>query len=186
MTQPNIPRKVRQYAMWCHTIVLIGQPLLIPAFFLILGIPEPMPEPRTYSMTYSARSQEISMAWGFNLLLLLPLVDFCWSIGLVFLFWQFNRHRHRFVEASGKEMMNFLLSLILYLVVFDSITIGSCGFSVYNRLNDLSVLSALLYTIVAMLNIFWLFLVISMANVGGSRAAKGEIHHYPMTIRFLN
>jgi uncharacterized Tic20 family protein len=183
MTQPNIPRKVRQYAMWCHTIVLIGQPLLIPAFFLVLGIPEPTPEPTPDATRINL---EIPMAWGFNLLLLLPLIDFCWSVGLVFVFWQFNLHRHQFIEASGKEMINFLLSLILYLVVLDSITIGSCGFSVDNRLNDLSFISGLLYMIVAMLNLSWLFLVISMAIVGSSRAAKGEIHHYPMTIRFLN
>jgi uncharacterized Tic20 family protein len=181
MTQPNIPRKVRQYAMWCHTIVLVGQPLLIPAFLLILGIPEPTPEP-----TSGRISLEIPMAWGFNLLLLLPLVDFCWSVGLVFLVWQFNRHRHQFIEASGKEMINFLLSLILYLVVFDSITIGSCGFSVYNKLNDLILLSALLYAIVAVINLCWLILVISMAIVGSRLSAEGEIPNYPMTIRFLS
>jgi uncharacterized Tic20 family protein len=175
MTQPNLSHEIRQYAMWCHTILPVGQPLLIPAFLLVLEIPYPLPP-----------SQDMLTIWGFNLLLLLPLIDFCWSIGLVFCFWQFNRHRHQFIETSGKEMINFLLSSILYLVVIDSITIGSCGFSVYNNLNDLIVLSGLLFTIVTVINLFWLLLVISMAIVGGSRAAQGEIHHYPMTIRFLN
>ncbi len=178
MTQPNTPRKIRQYAMWCHTIVLIGQLLLLPAFFLVLKISD--------SIQGSMKlGHDIIMSWGLNMVLLLPLVDLCWSIGLVYLFWQFNRHRHQFIEASGKEMINFLLSLILYLVVIDSIAISSCGFSVYNNMGNLIILSGVLFAIVAVISLYWLFLVISMAIVGGSRAAKGEIHHYPMTIRFL-
>jgi uncharacterized protein len=179
MTQPNISREIRRCAMWCHAIVLVGQLLLIPAFFLVLKISD--------SIQGSMKlGHDIIMSWGLNMLLLLPLVDLCWSIGLVCLFWQFNRHRHQFIEVSGKEMINFLLSLILYLVVIDSIAISSCGFSVYNNMGNLIILSGVLFAIVGIINLFLLILVISMAIAGSSRTAKGEIPHYPMTIRFIN
>jgi uncharacterized Tic20 family protein len=88
--------------------------------------------------------------------------------------WLAKRESHPFVDAQGKEALNFNLSALLYIVVLFAFgfifTLITLGFG------------ALLFVpafIAAMAA--WVVLVI----VAAVKASKGELFRYPLTIRFV-
>ena len=174
MNNSLIDRNIRLCAMWCQLIVIIGQVFLIPALYLLIK-----------AINSMGLADDMRAIWGVNLLLLLLIVDFCWSIGLVFIVWRLNIHRHQLIEMSGKEIINFLLSLILYLIVIDTITMGSCGLCLRGHASILLIPIFLLSMIAVSLNLTVLLLTMCITITGSIQAAKGKIYDYPFTIRFL-
>ena len=88
--------------------------------------------------------------------------------------WLAKRESHPFVDAQGKEALNFNLSALLYIVVlfvfgfiFTFITLGFGAFLF---------VPALIAAMAA-----WVVLVI----VAAVKASKGEVFRYPLTIRFV-
>jgi uncharacterized Tic20 family protein len=88
--------------------------------------------------------------------------------------WLAKRESHPFVDDQGKEALNFNLSAFLYAVgifavgfVFSFLTLG---------------LGALLFVpIFFAVYVAWLVLVV----IGATRASRGELYRYPLTIRFV-
>jgi len=88
--------------------------------------------------------------------------------------WLVKRDSHPFVDAQGKEALNFNLSALIYIVslfvfgfVFSFITLG------------LGVFLFVPAAIAAMAG--WVVLVI----VAAVKASRGEVYRYPLTIRFV-
>jgi uncharacterized protein len=88
--------------------------------------------------------------------------------------WLVKRDSHPFVDAQGKEALNFNLSALIYIVslfvfgfVFSFVTLG------------LGVLLFVPAAIAAMAG--WVVLVV----VAAVKASRGEPYRYPLTIRFV-
>ncbi len=88
--------------------------------------------------------------------------------------WLAKRDSHPFIDAQGKEALNFNLSALLYIVVlfvFGFIfTFLTLGFGL------LLLVPAFIAAMAA-----WVVLVI----VAAVKASKGELFRYPLTIRFV-
>lgn len=78
--------------------------------------------------------------------------------------WLLKKEQSPYVDAQGKEALNFQISMTIYLVISSILII---------------VLIGILTTIV--LGIAWLILTI----VGAVRANDGQHYRYPLTIRFI-
>jgi len=89
--------------------------------------------------------------------------------------WLSKRESHPAIDDQGKEALNFNISAFLYAVaifvvgfIFSFVTFG---------------LGTLLFIPVFFaVYIAWLVLVI----IGATRASKGELYRYPLTIRFIS
>jgi uncharacterized Tic20 family protein len=108
--------------------------------------------------------------------------------------WQMKKDDSAFVDASGKESLNFHISLTLYTFVaivvllvffFTSIylTAGAAGEHVAPGTWLPLLLGGFLGPLLGLL-IFPLLGVI-FTVVGAIKAANGELYHYPFAIRFL-
>ncbi|CAN5540546.1 DUF4870 domain-containing protein [soil metagenome] len=88
--------------------------------------------------------------------------------------WLAKRESHPFIDAQGKEALNFNLSALLYIVVlfvFGFIfTVLTLGFGLF------LLVPAFIAAMAA-----WVVLVI----VAAVKASKGELFRYPLTIRFV-
>ncbi|MDQ3241263.1 MAG: DUF4870 domain-containing protein [Actinomycetota bacterium] len=88
--------------------------------------------------------------------------------------WLAKRESHPFIDAQGKEALNFNLSALLYIVVlfvFGFIfTVLTLGFGLF------LLVPAFIAAMAA-----WVVLVI----VAAVKASKGEVFRYPLTIRFV-
>ena len=105
MSNLPIDRRFRLCAMWCHLAILSGAPLIIAIFAIF---PKILPQ-------YVKVEQNLNIFFGF--LFFTPSLGCILSIILAMTIWRKNRLRHPFIEASGKEVMNYLLSITLYLFV---------------------------------------------------------------------
>lgn len=88
--------------------------------------------------------------------------------------WLTKRESHPFVDAQGKEALNFNLSALIYALVlgvvgfvFSFVTLGF-GLFLFIPLFIAAVVA-------------WLVVVI----VAAVKASKGEMFRYPLTIRFV-
>jgi uncharacterized protein len=79
--------------------------------------------------------------------------------------WLIKRDAHPFIDAHGKEALNFNISILIYAVAS-------------------AVLILLLVGIVLLIavGVFWFVLTI----IAAVRAANGEPYEYPLTIRFVS
>ena len=91
---------------------------------------------------------------------LLPLAGFIAPV----LIWQLKKHDHPMIDAHGKNVANWLLSLLIY---------GTVAFILVFVLIGIPLL-----WILGILNIVF-------AIVGGIKANDGVVWAYPFTIRFL-
>ncbi len=89
--------------------------------------------------------------------------------------WLVKRESHPFVDAHGKEALNFNLSALIYAIglavvgfVFSFVTLG---FGLF-----------LLIPLFIAAAVVWLVAVI----VAAVKASKGELFRYPLTIRFVS
>ncbi len=79
--------------------------------------------------------------------------------------WLIKRETHPFVDAHGREALNFNLSVLLYMVVAIPLVFLLVG-----------------VPLVIAIGVGWLVLTI----IAAVRAANGEPYRYPFTIRFVS
>lgn len=172
----EIDRDILQCAAWCHGIFLPAQLIIFPAtlFLTFTALTAILP-------TYGS-SHDRGLTITFSGLFLSPLVDACLSIILVVTLWKVNLHRHSFIEESGKEAVNFLLSVILYLFVVDTITLASCGFPDFDRPGSGNEFALLAITF----NLFLLLVATVKLIDALGKISKGVMYRYPYIIRFLS
>ena len=133
------------------------------------------------------------VAWIPQILLVgvgIPLPIPLLSIILPLIIWLTNKQKHSFIDAQGKESLNFQISLLIYSIIACIIAVflffTTCG-AMYNQnanqlmVNLLFIATILMGILLLLIVIFQIFLVI-FASV---KAYKGQLYRYPFTIRFL-
>ncbi len=79
--------------------------------------------------------------------------------------WQIKKDLHPFVNQSGKEALNFQISMLIYFVIAGVLCLTCIGFA--------------LVPIVGVVDII-------LAIIAAVKAANGEQYRYPLTIRFIS
>jgi uncharacterized protein len=173
MTQPNLPRKVRQYAMWCHLSGIFWILIYCVTFLIVFAVPQ-LWEPNINSTFVQIL---MLIAWGLSIFATFP---FLMPLG----FWLVNRNLHPFVDRAGKATINYTIAICIQFVSVFSLTFFisfvTCG--IYNNQN------AVLTTFFALTTIGTAAILI--ANIvttiyAAIRASRGEIYHYPFSINLL-
>ncbi|MBH5320501.1 DUF4870 domain-containing protein [Paenibacillus sp. GSMTC-2017] len=78
--------------------------------------------------------------------------------------WLIKRDQSAYIDAQGKESMNFQLSILIYTIISTILAIILIGF----------------FLLIAV-GIFWLVMVI----IAAVKANDGIVYRYPLTIRFF-
>ena len=79
--------------------------------------------------------------------------------------WLLNRAEDPFVDACGKEALNFQISITIYAVIAGILVLAFVGIVLLPIIMILSIV----YTIIAAI-----------------KASEGQSYRYPLTIRFIN
>ena len=164
MTRSNIPSEIRRCAMWCHLLNLNLIWIVMASYTIAVVVPR------------LVRNDFVSVIITVLALLLLFLLI---SRTLALVFWRTHRHRHPFINESGKEALNFSLSSDLCVLIICTILFASCGF--YPSALPLLNFIGFTWVLVPLL----LFTHFCLTIFGSIRANMGEIYKYPYTIRFL-
>jgi uncharacterized protein len=126
---------------------------------------------------------------------IIPLGNF---IGPLIL-WVTNKEKSEFVDAHGKQAINFQMSILLYTIIIGSLTIPFFIFKIFNGLDfidfngfsnfhiNIGKPSPLLYIggglgILAVISFIIELILIVNASL---KARDGEYYKYPLTINFL-
>lgn len=162
----SVNRSIRYSAMLCHLMILIGQPLIL---CLII-----------FSKQFQRINQDLNLL--FRCLFFWPLAGAIGSTILAGIIWRVTRNRHQFIVASGREAMNFLLSIVLYLVAIDAITvIFSYGFAYINVPEPIGFFY-MFGTLLNSLVVIATLLIVVWASI---QVSQGRMYSYPYILRFL-
>ena len=161
MTRSNIPPEIRRCAMWCHLLNLSWIVIAIAASMIIFPW------------------LNIHHISSLITILMIPLLSFLISRISALVFWRTHRSRHPLINESGKDALNFSLSIDLYILVICTILFASCGF--YPSALPLLTLISFTWILVP----FLLFTHFCLIIFGSIRASMGEIYKYPGTIQFF-
>ncbi|RAJ27962.1 hypothetical protein LX77_00536 [Gelidibacter algens] len=113
--------------------------------------------------------------------------------------WTINKEKSEFIDAHGKQAINFQISILLYAVILGALTIP---FFIFNLLSHIDFLdfngfdnvhinigkpSPLLYITggFGVLAIIGFILELIFIVVASLKARDGEFYKYPLTINFL-
>lgn len=113
--------------------------------------------------------------------------------------WITNKEKSEFIDAHGKQAINFQISILLYAVVLGALSIPFFIFVLFGHLNfvdfdiftnfhiNLSKLSPLLYITggLGILALMGFILELVFIVVASLKARDGEFYKYPLTINFL-
>lgn len=126
---------------------------------------------------------------------IIPLGNF---IGPIIL-WVSNKEKSTFVDAHGKQAINFQISILLYAIIIGTISIPFFIFNIFNGINfidfnffesfhiNIGKPSPLLYIGGALggLAVLGFILEIVFIIKASLKARDGELYEYPLTINFL-
>lgn len=113
--------------------------------------------------------------------------------------WVSNKDKSEFIDAHGKQAINFQMSILLYAIILGTLTIPFFIFKIFNGIDfidfngfsdfhiNLGKPSPLLYIggglgVLAVIGFILELIFIVMASL---KARDGELFHYPLTINFL-
>lgn len=126
---------------------------------------------------------------------IIPLGNF---IGPIIL-WVSNKDKSEFIDAHGKQAINFQISILLYAIILGTISIPFFIFNIFNGfdfidfhgLHDFHINigkpSPLLYIGGAMGGLAVLGFILELVFIikASLKARDGELYQYPLTINFL-
>jgi hypothetical protein len=126
---------------------------------------------------------------------IIPLGNF---IGPIIL-WVSNKDKSEFIDAHGKQAINFQISILLYAIILGTISIPFFIFNIFNGfdfidfhgLHDFHINigkpSPLLYIGGAMGGIAVLGFILELVFIikASLKARDGELYQYPLTINFI-
>lgn len=126
---------------------------------------------------------------------IIPLGNF---IGPIIL-WVSNKEKSEFVDAHGKQAINFQISILLYAIILGTISIPFFIFNIFNGMDfiDFHVFesfhinigkpSPLLYIGGALGGLAVLGFILELVFIikASLKARDGELYEYPLTINFL-
>ena len=113
--------------------------------------------------------------------------------------WVANKDKSEFIDAHGKQAINFQISILLYAIILGTLTIPFFIFKIFNGLDfidfhgfhdfhiNLGKPSPLLYIggalgVFAIIGFIIELVLIVLASL---KARDGELYQYPLTINFL-
>ena len=126
---------------------------------------------------------------------IIPLGNF---IGPIIL-WVSNKDKSEFVDAHGKQAINFQISILLYAIILGTISIPFFIFNIFNGFDfidfhgfhdfhiNIGRPSPLLYIGGAMGGIAILGFILELVFIikASLKARDGELYQYPLTINFI-
>jgi uncharacterized Tic20 family protein len=80
--------------------------------------------------------------------------------------WLIKKDESKFVDANGKESLNFQLNILIYYLVSLAVTVGTCGIA---------------FPLPLALMVF----AIIMPVIAGIKANEGQVYQYPLTFRII-
>ncbi len=116
-------------------------------------------EIRTYAALIHLSPIIGSLVSGGLLNFLLPLI-----------LWLIRRNEHVFIDETGKEVVNFQISLLIYYVVGIALAIATLGLGL--------IILIPLWLILSVLTIIF-------AVIGAIQASDGKIYRYPLNLRLI-
>lgn len=113
--------------------------------------------------------------------------------------WSANKEKSEFIDAHGKQAINFQISILLYSIVFGMLTIPFFIFKIFNGIDfidfngfqdfhiNIGKPSPLLYIGGALggLAIVEFIIELVFIVIASLKARDGELYEYPLTINFL-
>jgi uncharacterized Tic20 family protein len=169
--RPLNSSKIRYRAMACHLLGLAWVPI---TFILYLSL---------YLIPISSSGKGDVVLALFIVFTIFPLISIVLTTVLVWVFWRLSRNIHAFVDLSGREITNFMLSNSLYMLIIVTLTAMTCGIisleeSIRNFVGSFAPYLLVLGAIILILH----FLCIIIGTI---QTGKGKIYHYPLSIHFL-
>jgi uncharacterized Tic20 family protein len=117
------------------------------------------------------------------------------------LIWSFKKDKSEFVNHTGKQVLNFQLSMLLYSVILAAIAIPTLLYSVFSNVTfneletgsfELEQLTAGNLTGIVMIALTSIFLFCTLKVIeffliiyAAVKTSNGELYKYPMSISFL-
>lgn len=98
------------------------------------------------------------------------------------IFWEINKKDSELLDATGKEIINFNLSYLLYSTI---LTIAIISLALNIALNDINHISLFLMISFAMLILVLIISKFVMIIIAAIKANQGDIYKYPATINFI-
>jgi uncharacterized Tic20 family protein len=167
MQNPPLDSEIRNRAMICHLLAFAT----VPIFFIFCLIPTPSKERGDWILTL------------YIVFYVLPLVSFILTAATVLIFWRSFRNIHDFIDQSGREVTNLMLSNSLYLLIFMILTAMTCGIIPLEKSIGNTVNSFLPYLLI--LEPIILFMHFLCIIIGSIQTRKGRIYRYPLSIQFF-
>lgn len=113
--------------------------------------------------------------------------------------WITNKEKSEFIDAHGKQAINFQISILLYALILGALTIpffifnflGAIDFFDFNGFDNIHINigkpSPLLYITggIGVLAVTGFILELVFIVVASLKARDGELYNYPLTINFL-
>jgi uncharacterized protein len=112
--------------------------------------------------------------------------------------WSANKKRSYFIDKNGKQVLNFQLSMLLYLVIMILIFVPfgiNFGFNMFELINTntsnnykefVSFGGTIgILIVITILNCILLLLDLITSIIGTIKARKGKIFKYPLSIKFI-
>ncbi|WP_166965027.1 DUF4870 domain-containing protein [Yeosuana marina] len=126
---------------------------------------------------------------------IIPLGNF---IGPIIL-WVSNKEKSEFVDAHGKQAINFQISILLYAIILGTISIPFFVFNIFNGMDfidfngfesfhiNIGKPSPLLYIGGALGGLAVLGFILELVFIikASLKARDGELYEYPLTINFI-
>jgi uncharacterized protein len=80
--------------------------------------------------------------------------------------WLIKKDESKFIDANGKESLNFQLNILIYYLISIAVTVVTCGIAFPLPL------ALMVYAIV-------------MPIIAGIKANEGQVYEYPLTFRII-
>ncbi len=173
MTNGELPASVRRAAVRNHLALLVW----IPAIAVLTAV-----------IIFNGPAISGFPLAGLCIALLSPIL----FQGISILVWLINAPLHPFVDEHGKEAVNVWLSELVYLAIaalmLSGLLFSICGIPT-NRPNNpywsWSSFGLLLMLGIAAIGILMLLLQLLAVSAAILCARRGQIYHYPRTLRFI-
>ncbi|MEW5676187.1 DUF4870 domain-containing protein [Flavobacterium enshiense] len=117
------------------------------------------------------------------------------------LIWSIKKDKSEFVDYTGKQVLNFQLSMLLYSVILAAVAIPTLMYSIFSNVTfheletgsfELEQLTAGNLTGIVMIAVTSIFLFCTLKIVeffliiyAAVKTSNGELYKYPMSISFL-
>ena len=113
--------------------------------------------------------------------------------------WIVNKDKSQFIDAHGKQAINFQISIFIYAIILGTVSVPFFVFNLFNDFNfldfnvfenihiNISKPSPLLYItgFLSIVGILGFILEIVFIIKASLTARKGKLYNYPLTINFI-